>query len=816
MSRRRRARPADRKQGRTTGAAPARPAAASVHGRIGLARRRIAAVLAIAMMSAAAIVLAGYYSFAPRSSSGPGSVASPATNDPPSYVGATACGQCHQTQLKAWIGSHHDLAMQEATERSILGDFNGAKFTHHGIESVFFQQAGKYFVHTEGPDGQPADFEIRYTFGIYPLQQYLIAFPGGRLQALGIAWDARPQADGGQRWFHLYPDERIAPNDPLHWTGLYQNWNLQCAECHSTNLRKGYDASTRTYRTTFSEMNVACEACHGPGSRHVAWARRSPSVDPAPAGKGLVVLLHSRWDTAWRFAESSGPIARRDTPPEPALMNVCAACHARRSMLAQRDRPGAPLADTHHLAMLTPPGYHADGQQRDEVYTWGSFLQSRMFRNGVTCMDCHEPHALKLRADGNAVCGRCHDPAAFDTPRHHFHPAGSPGAACVECHMPAQIFMVIDARRDHSFRIPRPDISAAIGAPDSCTMCHAPRDAAWAAEVMDRWYGARWRSRPQHGPTVHAGLTRGARALPSLLELARDPTYAPVVRATAATAAQPHMRPALLPLVRALLRDPDPSMRIAALGLLEPFAPATRLDAAGALLGDSVRGVRFEAARLLADIPDAQFPPAQRAIRDTAMHDYIESLKQNADWPAANVNLGNLHLRQGRPFEALLAYREALVLDPKFVGAYVNLADLHRQEGHDAEAEKVLRRGLEVLPRSVELHYGLGLCLVRTGDSAGALRALREAAEAGSDNPRYAYVYAIGLHSAGRPSEAVAVLRAANARHPDNPDILGALISLARERGATSDALAYARQLAEVLPDDSNVSRLVRELERAR
>ncbi len=701
--------------------------------------------------------------------------------------------------------------MQRADSRSVLGDFADASFVHFGIESIFFRNGDRYFVRTEGADGTLADFEIMYTFGVYPLQQYLIAFPGGRLQALGIAWDSRPKAEGGQRWFHLNPDEKISPGDPLHWTGLYQNWNLQCAECHSTNLRKGYDAETRTYRTGFSEINVGCEACHGPGSRHVTWAARGSRQ---PNDKGLAVRLQSGWDIAWRFDEHGGPIARRNAPPDRAPMNVCAACHARRSTIVDGTPPGAPLEETHRLVMLLPPDYHADGQQRDEVYTWGSFLQSRMYRHGVTCMDCHEPHALKLRIEGNAVCGRCHDPATFDTPRHHFHSASGKGAACVECHMPAQKYMIIDSRRDHGFRIPRPDVSDLIDAPNACTTCHTTRDAGWAATAMDRWYGPGWRKRPQHGLAMHAGLTQGARALPSLLELARDPSYAPIVRATAATIAQPHMRPALLPLAQALLRDPDPLVRIAALGLVEPFPAAIRLDSAISLLGDGIQSVRFEAARLLADIPDGQFPPAQRAIRNTVTSAYIESLKQNLDWPTANVTLGNLLLRQGKPFEALLAYRQALELDPKFVGAYINLADLHRQEGRDAEGEKVLRRGLELLPRAAELRHALGLRLARASDLSGALRELGEAAATAPDNPRHAYVYAIALHSAGRRREAMAVLISANARHPYNPDILGALVSFAREHGSRGEALGYARQLLEALPDDPGVTRLVRELER--
>ena len=254
-------------------------------------------------------------------------------------------------------------------------------------------------------------------------------------------------------------------------------------------------------------------------------------------------------------------------------------------------------------------------------------------------------------------------------------------------------------------------------------------------------------------------------------------------------------------------------MRIAALGLIEPFDPAVRVQAAAPLLADPVRGVRIEAARVLADVADDQFSPDQRRVREKATKEYVDSLQQDADWPAANVNLGNLLMRQGRRDEAITAYERALSLDPRFAGAYVNLADAYRQHGRDDEGEKLLRRGLSLLPRAADLHHALGLLLVRKGDKAAALKELALAAKLAPDNARYAYVYAIGLHSAGKRDAALAVLRAANARHPYDLDILSALVSMNREAGNDQAALPYARKLAEVLPGDPGVKRLLAELE---
>jgi len=381
--------------------------------------------------------------------------------------------------------------------------------------------------------------------------------------------------------------------------------------------------------------------------------------------------------------------------------------------------------------------------------------------------------------------------------------------------MPAQKYMVVDPRRDHSIRVPRPDLSAALGSPNACTQCHSDRKPDWASAAMDRWYGKAWRERGHYGTTLHAGAAQGAKALRSLLTVANDPALPPIVQGTAATLAQPHIRPGNLPAVRKMLSNFDPGVRIAALGLIEPFEPPVRAQAAAPLLTDPVRGVRVEAARVLADVRDDQFSPDQQRARERAMHEYVESLQLESDWPAANVNLGNLRMRQGRPEEAISAYERALSLDPRFVGAYVNLADAFRQQGREAEGEKVLRQGLTLLPRAPDLHHALGLLLVRKGEKGAAIRELAAAAKLAPDNARYGFVYAVGLHSADRRGEALSALRAAEARHPYNLEILGALVSMNRDAGKPQEALPYARKIAEVLPDEPGVEQLITELERA-
>ncbi|MHC4611108.1 MAG: multiheme c-type cytochrome, partial [Planctomycetota bacterium] len=328
----------------------------------------------------------------------------------PTYVTQTVCAECHAAQVRAWTGSHHDLAMQEATAATVLGNFDDARVSHFGVTSTFFRRDGGFYVHTDGPDGELRDYPIAYTFGAAPLQQYLIAFPGGRYQALGLAWDTRPAAAGGQRWFHLYPNQEIPHDDELHWTARLQNWNGQCAECHSTGLRKTYDPDDDSFATTWSEIDVSCEACHGPGSAHVAWARAAAVGEQGENGgaKGLVVDFHNGGAAgAWQRRPGEATAAWSGPARSWTELAVCAPCHARRRGLVADPGPGRPFLDTHMPRLLDPGLYHADGQILDEVFVYGSFVQSRMYRAGVTCSDCHDPHGLEPRLAGNVLCGQC-------------------------------------------------------------------------------------------------------------------------------------------------------------------------------------------------------------------------------------------------------------------------------------------------------------------------------------------------------------------------------------------------------------------------
>ena len=713
------------------------------------------------------------------------------------YVGTQICAECHPAETERWRDSHHDRAMTEATESTVLGDFSDVDFTAHGLTSRFYRKGGGYWVRTDGPDGVLTDYPIRYTFGWWPLQQYLIELPGGRLQALGIAWDSRSAEQGGQRWFHLYPNEAMDHRHPLHWTGREQNWNYQCAECHSTNLQKGYDLATDSFKTTWAEINVGCEACHGPGSRHVAEARTTRETG-APAwgsGKGLAVDLADRDGGLWAIDPASGQPQRSPPRTGRAQLEVCARCHARRGQLSEHYVHGRPLGDTHRLALLDGALYHPDGQIKDEVYVYGSFIQSRMHAQGVVCTDCHDAHDLKPKLPGNLVCAQCHPAGRYDAETHHHHPSGSAGATCVGCHMPQQIYMIVDERADHSLRVPRPDLSLKTGSPNACNACHQERSVEWAADLVRQWYGEALERRPHYGEAIHAGRTADPGAGAALLALAGDATQPGIARATALDLLRGYPEPAQLLTVRRLLQDPDPLVRAAAVGYLGVADAPTLFELGMPLLADPVLAVRTEAAATLAPLAAYPLPEPQAKALGAALDEYRAAQHATAERPESHLNLGLIEQAVGDAAAAEAAYRTALRLDPGFAPAYVNLADLYRAQGRDGEGETLLLQGLAAVPADASLHHALGLLQVRKGDLTAALGSLARAADLGPENPRHAYVYALALQRAGEVQSAITILKTGRERHPQDRDLLTALYTMSRDAGDAEGAREYERVL---------------------
>jgi predicted CXXCH cytochrome family protein len=677
------------------------------------------------------------------------------------YVGSGACAGCHAAQARDWQASQHAHAMQAA------GD-------------------------TVMPGGPGGGFSPAYTFGVYPLQQFLVPYRGGRLQAWPQAWDTRPAAQGGQRWFDLQAGELAQPGEARHWTGRDQNWNYMCADCHSTKLRRNYDAAQDRYASSWSELAVGCEACHGPGSRHLARAQ-----DRRGADKGLDLALDERRGVDWARGSGGEPARSRPLATHREV-ETCAACHSRRRPLGDDPTPTGHLLDSYEPVLLDPGLYYPDGQQEGEVYIYGSFLQSRMYAAGVSCSDCHEPHSGRLRAEGNALCTQCHEAARYDATAHHMHPPGSAGTQCVNCHMPARTYMQIDPRRDHSLRVPRPDLSVQLGVPNACNDCHADQGAQWSAAAIEKAHGPQRQGYQHYAGTLDLARRGAPGAHGRLLALAADHGSPGIARATAVAALGAYPDARSYAALHEAASDADPLLRDAALEAALSFPPQQRAALALQLAGDPLRAVRIKAGHALAAVPDALLDAAQRSVRERAYDAYRASELASAERPEAHLNLGSIAAERGEPEEARTQYRAALKLDPHFVPAWADLAELERAAGNEALSGAVLEEGLHAVPDDPTLLHLGGLRLVRLHQLPQALELLRRAAAGAPDNARYAYVYAVALHSAGRNEQALAELERALQAEPYSVELLGAAMDYAREAGNTGLAVEYAKRHAEL------------------
>jgi tetratricopeptide (TPR) repeat protein len=723
------------------------------------------------------------------------------------YVGRQSCIQCHQAEAKLWDGSHHDLAMDLANSQTVLANFNNQELPHHGTSSRMFQKKGKFYVHTDGPDGKLADFEVKYVFGVTPLQQYMVEFDRpadmpadeiSRVQVLRETWDTRRK-----KWFYQNPpdvQEKLEPDDELHWTGVTQRWNTSCADCHSTNLQRNFDLASRSYHTTFSEMDVSCEACHGPGSLHVKLAK-SPSLF---------------WDRQRGYA-----LAKLKGESNLAEVEACAPCHSVRSPIHGGYAAGERLHDFYATELLRDQVYHPDGQILGEDYEYGSFTQSKMFHKNVRCSDCHNPHSLQLKHQGNQLCTNCHlaHPAGkYDSPSHHHHQAGSKGALCVECHMPATTYMDVDPRRDHSLRISRPDLSIKLGTPNACVACHiadsklppeqrpkspSPNRTAeyadwlreaeheknsvrneldrlnhWADSAAEKWYGPKRKKEPHFAETLLAARTQRPDAATKLVELLGNRNLPAIVRGTAALELgayidpQPGYSADAISALREALKDKSPEVRAAAIDSLQNGPPDEVLRLLLPLLGDSARVVRYRAAQDLSFFPSNQFLSADYRTLQAVLRE-IEADTSNIDRAGLHLMRGSLAERQGRLDRAGEEYELAIELEPTMSGARGNLALLLDELQQPEEAARLRREELDLLERDVRRLPGNSELQRRVG----LLR-----------------------HLHGWHHEAESALLQATLLEPRDPAMLEYLVIYYRDTGRPLDALPLVERLIKLRP----------------
>ena len=694
------------------------------------------------------------------------------------FVGSTTCGQCHQAEFNSWTGSHHQLAMDKATEQTVLGDFGNAKVTYQNRISHFFKNDNQFFVTTDNAQGQPQTFEITDTFGIEPLQQYLVKFPRGRKQVLDIAWDSREQSLGGQTWFYIHSDhgkniindektdntsplEHIkapqsaiddAPEnniEPLHWTSSFYNWNSRCASCHTTGFNKNYNDKNDSYNSQFSANNVGCEACHGKGQQHVTWAKGDTEKEQAFSGLTHSMKDNGVWDVINEITlpttnpERAASTKMRTGPSAATQINACAGCHSRRLQLSQH-QAGQPFTDNYLPMLIEQPLYHDDGQIKDEVFVWGSFTQSKMFEAGVVCSNCHNPHSLELKITGNGLCTQCHNPGVYDNNQHHKHTATSSGAQCVNCHMPSTTYMNIDERRDHSFQIPRPALSKEINSPDPCTSCHTDNSQDWASEKITELFG--------HNLLPHAFSKSFFKAQSSphnqskqLLQLANNPVIPDIIRASAWThIGNAHTKSSVRTLQNAL-KDKSEVIRLGAVRSLSTLPVDLRLELLTENLDEKSMAVRVEMARQLSAVNLSNLKLDTKNKIKSLFSDLVSAARYDADTPENQIILGNFYLAQNHMENAIQHFQSALNLEPHYENALLNLADIYRGRSEDHKALPLLKEAISHHGYSSYPHYALGLLYIRQNQLELAIESLQQATDLDRDNISYTYAYILAL-----------------------------------------------------------------------
>jgi tetratricopeptide (TPR) repeat protein len=699
------------------------------------------------------------------------------------FLGDQTCKECHQQEFDKWEGSHHDKSMDIATRETIIADFKGEQFFSQGVLSRFFQKNGDFYVNTDGPDGKNHDYKIEYVFGVTPLQQYIVKFPDGHYQCLRTAWDTKKK-----KWYDLYPDFKVVHSEWLHWSRGGLNWNNMCADCHSTNVRKNYKQEDHSYDTKFALIDVSCEACHGPGKQHVE--------DVNTQGEG--------------YRDSGTMQMTLDTSPK-ELVDQCARCHMRREMLTDRFNFEGTMLDHYYPQLIKEPTYYADGQILDEDYVYGSFVQSKMYHNDVTCTNCHDAHTLERKFEGNKLCTQCHAPEKFDTEEHSFHALGTDGALCVNCHMPGKLYMGTDFRRDHSFRIPRPDLSVKYGTPNACVGCHKDKTDQWAADVLVKLKGAPIEN--HFSDLLVPGLKGAPNAHASLLQLAKDTIYPEIARASAIVELpnyrnQAEVRKQLL----LFLNDASPMIRASSVDAINEISDPADVNYLLPLLNDEKRAVRIKAFAGLALMDENNIPQKKRRVYNKVKKEYFIYLKGTSDFVGGRINKANYILKKGDLVGAIKGYESALEIDSINNMVRTNLANLYYQNKQFEEAEKAFKTIISLEPEYGATYYSYGLLLAELKRTEDATIQMELATIYLSENPRVYYNLSLLYDGLKNTSKAEETIVRGLKKLPNNESLLYLLAYHYANNGAKEKAKNIALQLVQLFPNNSQYFTFLKQL----
>jgi predicted CXXCH cytochrome family protein len=722
------------------------------------------------------------------------------------YVGRETCIDCHIAEYNDWLGSDHDKAMDWATDSTVLGNFVDGSMTRENQTHKAYMRDGKFYVYTDGADGSMQEFEIKYVFGYDPLQQYLVEFEEGRLQTLALTWNSKDSA-----WYYMadsvYQGLNVDHTNWLHWTNQAQNWNSMCADCHSTNLKMGYNPETNSYHTTWSEIDVSCEACHGPASLHLDWAKLP--------------------DYARGDIENTGLLTKTSGIDHQQYVDLCARCHSRRASLSDF-HPEKNNIYSHMIPILpVEPNFYVDGQIKEEDYVYASFTQSRMFVKEIKCNDCHNVHSGKLLFEGNNLCLQCHRATDYNTFSHtHHKSAGEEGEAvisvsgvkyevgsgteCINCHMHAQYFMGVDYRNDHSFRIPRPDLSEVLGTPNACNQCHNDKTNQWSQSYIEKWFGS---SRPfQFGEAFFAAQQGEVQADSLLRGILSDELYPLNIRSAALNYLSNDADGTNNLLIRQALLNNEALMRISAIRRLNLNAKED-LDGILPLLVDENKAVRIEVVGKLMGIGNENIPEANKKAFQQAQKEYLDMLLYNADFPTGKYNLGNYYYHQKDYNKAEKFYLQALEQDDELTFVMSNLAHLYGAMGHPEKAEDVLFKLLKNNPNDGQSLYSYGLILSENKKYQESIKTLIKASEILTQNSRVDYNIAMLYDFFGDKKLAQAYLEKSIRKQPDEVANYGHLLNFLMENQLTQQAQELLSRMLIIFPENEEMKEVAQRLQ---
>lgn len=684
------------------------------------------------------------------------------------------CIECHQSEQQAWQHSDHAKSMALADKSSVLGDFNQKHVEHHGQKALFFIADGVYQV-TISYDDNSQTLPIKFTFGHFPLQQYLVETEHGKLQVLPFAWDSRIKEAGGQRWYHNYSQEEIRPEDRLHWRQPLQNWNGMCADCHSDGLVRNYDEPNNRFDSQFDNINVGCLSCHGDMTVHAdkksSTARNNDVTSiKSPTGKWLRSIGEKT--AHWQGEQ-------RDN----GFMDNCFSCHSLRSPLTDGIKPHTAFLDQFTPQLLAAPNYYPDGQIKEEVYVYGSFLQSKMFAAGVNCLDCHDQHTMKLKAEGNGLCLQCHGAEIYNAKTHHQHQVNSAGAQCVNCHMPTNRYMGVDDRRDHSFKIPRPDLSISHNSPNACTSCHEEKNNQWAAKQLEEWHGKPQTvaSSKQHLMALNSGQII---SLQQHLTIVSDEQLDVISRATALQLLSMSTQSITADILKPFLSHQEALIRLAAANAAVLLPANDKVTFVAPLLADQYKAIRVAAARSLVD---SQLMLSDSTVFKQAFN-AMQAAHQVSSWRGeGKLNQGLIAYESGDLSATEKAFKGAVKVDPYFETGYINLADLYRAQQRPALVMSVLRKGLANLPKSATINYAYGLHLVRQQKTAQAVAYFKKAMVLQQLDQQYAYTFVLALDGIGKSKQALKELKQLILAYPERSQLKELGLYLSQKLQSQSD-----------------------------